>query len=227
MPPIAIFYHCLFYLGQPPELKPHAVEVVKSQIGQMKNTGLLDSASEMIIGINGGDESKDIAHQVFDPKAKLIFHGLESRAENLTIVELEKWVPSHPEWLVLYLHAKGCTHVKSAYGDFSDKWRECMMKYLVQNWRTCVADLKGEVESVGCHFMRGMADGTQNIWAGNFFWAKAKYLATLPSIYLRERIKMSGIAALESRYESEVWIGNGARLPIVKEYLPNGGEGCP
>lgn len=110
---------------------------------------------------------------------------------------------------------------------FSAKWREAMMKYCVAGWRDCVAAMDAGVESAGCHFMRNLADGTQNIWAGNFFWVTSDFVNTLPSIYLRDRIKVSGIASLESRYESEVWIGNGVRCPTVKEFLPQGGEGVP
>lgn len=60
----------------------------------------------------------------------------------------------------------------------------------------------------------------QSIWAGNFWWAKSDFLRTLPSIMNRERIKISGLGAAESRFESEVWIGNGPRLPRVRDYHP-------
>ena len=102
-----------------------------------------------------------------------------------------------------------------------------MTKHLIANWRNCVTDMDQGVESVGCHWMTGLADGTQNIWAGNFWWAKASYLLTLPSIFERDRIKESGISDIESRYESEVWIGNGKRLPTVKDYHPDGLGACP
>jgi hypothetical protein len=94
-----------------------------------------------------------------------------------------------------------------------------MMKNAVQNWRTCVQDLDSGLESVGSHWMTGdQTPPGQSIWAGNFGWAKSAFLATLPSIMERDRIKLSGIDSIESRYESEVWIGNGPRLPKVKDY---------
>lgn len=227
MKPIAIFYHCLFYHGNPPSFRENAFKIIRSQMEALWDSGLWEAATEIVVGINGSDESKKVVDSIIPPKAKRIFHGLESKAENLTIVELEKWIPGHPDWHVLYFHSKGATHNGiDDYSRFSNSWRECMMNDLVVNWKTCVADLNAGAESVGCHFMRGMADGTQNIWAGNFWWATSNFLATVPSIFLRERIKTSGISAAESRYEAEVWIGNG-RLPIVKEYRPNGGNGCP
>lgn len=227
MKPIAIFYHALFCLDTADNVLPRACQIVHGQMQQVVRSGLADAASHFMVGVNGGLESVIYAKLFIPPKAQCVYHGLQSHAENLTIVEIEKWVPSHPGWNVLYFHSKGCTHPPgSSYGiQTSDPWRETMTKYLVANWRSCVAALD-RVESVGCHFMRNLADGTQNIWAGNFWWATSDFLATVPSIYKRDRIHVSGIAAKESRFEAEVWIGNG-KLPTVHEYLPNGGEGVP
>lgn len=228
MKPIAIFYHSLLFYGNPPEFSEQAFAIVTEQMSLLKRSGLENAATEIIIGINDGGDSKEIAQWLFPRLSKKVFHGLQSRAENLTIVEIEKWAPTHPNWNVLYFHSKGATHsADSAYGNnVSAPWRRAMMNHLVANWRQCVTDLES-VESVGCHFMRNLADGTQNIWAGNFFWCNSNFLATLPSIYERDRIKVSGIASAESRFEAEVWIGNGKRCPTVKEYLPAGGEGVP
>jgi hypothetical protein len=229
MRPIAVFYHCLFALGTPDNIRDKALTIVQQQMDAACVSGLAHEASHFVIGINGGEESRPFAEMLLPRRAIKVYHGLESRAENLTIVELEKWLPSHPGWNVLYFHAKGCTHPPGdPYGEgVSGPWRDTMTRYLVMGWRNCVLDLESGFESVGCHFLTGMADGTQNIWAGNFFWATSDFLMTLPSIYKRDRIKVSGIAAAESRYEAEVWIGNGARIPHVKQYLPKGGEGVP
>jgi hypothetical protein len=226
---IAIFYHTLFFMGTPPELRPMAVDIVSEQITQMEKAGLVSAADEMIVGINGGQESEDIASVLLPKKAKLVFHGLQSRAENPTIVLLENWAEVHPGWAILYLHAKGSSHEHgSPYGqNVSGPWRRAMMADLVENWRACVADLEAGAEMVCSHFMRNMADGTQHIPAGNFLWTTANFVRTLPSIFMRERIKVSGIDALESRFEAEVYWGNGPRLPMVKEWRPNGGGGCP
>lgn len=186
-------------------------------------SGLLDAADEFVVGINGGEESAEVGRMYLPPQARLVLHGLQSKAENLTIVEIEKWVPAHPDWLVLYFHSKAATHQPGTqYWEFASKWRETMMGHLVTNWRQCVADL-AHFEAAGCNWLTGQAqDHSQNLFGGNFWWARASYLATLPSIYLRDRIKQSGIASAESRYEAEVWIGNGPRLPSVKVYTPGG-----
>jgi hypothetical protein len=223
--PIAIFYHAVFMLPDRP--LPHAATVVHGQIVKLADSGLLDACDELYVGVNGGAESCENVHRYIPTKARVVYHGLNSRAENLTLVMIENWVKTHPGWNVLYFHAKSATHSPATdYGRFANGWRDGMMADLVTNWKQCVADL--EQHEVCCsHFMRGMGwDKSQHIAAGNFWWATSDFLATLPSIFLRERIKKDGIAALSSRYEAEVWLGNG-KMPLVKEYRPNGGGGVP
>lgn len=217
--PIIIFHHACFLLGDPPTLSDSALQIGIEQMGALKNSGLLEAASEFHVGLNGGTESEFLASAVFPEKAKVKYHGLDSRAENLTLVMIEDRMKSiEGEAYVLYEHQKGSSHAQgSDYGTFAGKWRQRMMYYLVENWRYCIRDLETH-DAVGCHWLTGQGwDHSQHYFAGNMWFARASFLKTLPSIYLRERIKTSGIASLESRYESEVWIGNG-KMPFIKNY---------
>jgi hypothetical protein len=217
MKPIAIFFHGLFYLGD--RHMPNAGCIISNQITQMVNSGLWDAAEEIHFGINGGVESHPVAKYIIPAKAKVTYHGLDSHSENPTIVMIEEWVKTHPGWNVLYLHGKGASHPPdSEYGkNVSQPWREAMMADLVVNWRQCVADL--ETHDVACMVWLSEQgwDKSQHYAAGTFFWATSDFLAKLPSIYLRDRIKQDGIGAASSRFEAEVWIGNGPR-PTVKAY---------
>ena len=204
---------------------PGALNIVSDAMLLLQSSGLADAATEIHCCFNG--DELDLAKSLCPKKARITMHGLNSFAENLTIVKLWEWSKKNPGWNCLYFHAKGATHPPtSGYAiTTSTPWRQTMLKYLVSNWRQCVTDLDN-CDSVGCHFLRGMCDGSQFLWAGNYFWATSNFLATVPSMYLRERIKSDGIAAASSRYEAEVWIGNG-KLPTVHEYLPQGGGGVP
>jgi len=219
MKPIAIFFHGLFFLGDPPRHMPNAGCIISNQITQMINSGLWGAATEIRFGINGGGESEHVAENVIPEKATLTLHGLQSKSENLTIVMIEDWVKTHPGWNVLYLHGKGCSHAPDSdyYRNVSAPWREAMMSDLVVNWRQCVTDL--ETHDVACMVWLSEQgwDKSQHYAAGTFFWATSDFLAKLPSIYLRDRIRQDGIGALASRFEAEVWIGNGPR-PNVKAY---------
>jgi len=218
--PLAIFFHGLCYLGNPPEFIPVAVDIIHDQMEELRTSGLLDAASEFHVGLNGGAETGEMANLLFPAKAQIVLHGLRARNECRTIRMIEDWVPSHKDWRVLYFHAKGCSH--AADDPLRSNWRRCMMQHLVRNWRQCVFDLSAGYDAVGTHWMQPPdTPPTQYIFAGSFWWAKASFLSTLPSIMERARIKESGIDALESRFEAEVIFGNGPRLPVVKDYCPN------
>ncbi len=228
MKPIIIFYHCLFQLGD--QILDSALNIVTQQMEALKSTGLEDAAAEIHCGVNGGPESEVFARGILPKKATVKYHGLQSRAENLTsAVMIEEWLKAHPEECsILYFHCKGATHAPgSSYGEgVSKPWREGMMQDVILGWRNCVNDLENGFDISCSHWMWNMADGTQHIPAGNFLWIKGSFARQLPSIYLRDRIHVSGIAAYESRYEAEVYWGNGPR-PNVKSYRPNGGGGVP
>jgi hypothetical protein len=225
MKPIAIFYHGLFFIWEPissapPKHLPNAGCIVSNQLTQMINSGLWDAASEIHVGINGGDESVPVGTAIIPSKAKVEYHGLDTFSENRTIVMLHDWAKTHPGWNVIYLHSKGATHdPNSDYGSkVSAPWREAMMNDLVVNWRQCVADLNAgnDIACMVWLWEQGW-DKSQHIPAGNFLWTTSDFVANLPSIFLRERIKLDGIGAATARFEAEVFWGNGPR-PNVRAY---------
>lgn len=229
-PRIILFYHCLIYKGDPPQLLHTPVGIIQEFACYLRDSGLGDAASEIIIGVNGGEESVPVVKATMPDKARLVLHGLNSFSENLTLVEIEKWVKSNTEpAYIFYGHVKGSSHISGPYAEMVGRWRRCMLKHLVCEWRQCVDDLAAGSEAVGCHWLTGQGwDKSQHYFAGNYYWSTSDFLATLPSIYERERIKVSGIASAESRYEAEVKIGNGPRLPRIKDYATDHPlMGCP
>ena len=223
---LAIFYHALFFVDG--QFSINAYNIVLEQMDMLRDSGLLYECEEFVVGINGGEESREVASLVIPDKARWIFHGLESKSENLTIVEIERWAPLHLDWYILYFHAKGCTRGgdQNHLDKVSHPWRRAMMGDLVWNWRYCVSELERGYDIVCSHWMWNMAYGTQYIPAGNFLWITAKFAANLPSMFLRSQVKTYGIAAAESRWEAEVKWGNGA-TPNVREIRPHGGGGVP
>ena len=222
---IAIFYHCLFCLGDPPEPQPHGIAVVASQIEALVNSGLVKAADEMYVGINGAEESQLFADAILPEKAVKVYHGLQCKNENRTIMLMQQMMANRPGWLVLYLHAKGFSHPITDKMTYN--WRECMMHYLVRNWDVCVSSLRSGYDSCGCHWKTHQVDGKQFLWGGNFWWAKSDFLNTLPPIELNPRIPvMGGIDAYASRYEAEVIWSSGKRLPKVVDYHPTGPFNC-
>lgn len=220
MKPICVMYHCLFGIGEPFQLLPQAGCIVSNQMTDLVNSGLWDAASEIHVGVNGGSESVPIAQHIIPPKAKITYHGLASRAENLTVCMVHEFAKSHPGWNIFYHHSKCASHPpESDYAvRVATPWRNAMQSDLVLNWRTCVADLDAGHDIACMVFLWEQGwDKSQHIPAGNFLWVTSDFVAKLPSMYLRERIKQDGIAALSSRFESEVFWCGGPR-PTVKAY---------
>lgn len=203
--------------GKPLESACH---LVSEQMTLLNSTGLTGSAAEFHVGINGGPESEDLANLFLPPKAVRHYHGLQCRNECRTIRMIEEWLPGHEDFLVFYFHTKCATHsASSPRFKLDTAWRDCMTRYLILRWPVCTGDLESGYQAVGCHWMEPpQTPMGQRIFAGNFFWARASYLRTLPSILARDRIRTSGLDSPESRYEAEVWIGNGKTRPRIKDY---------
>ena len=167
-----------------------------------------------------------LRHWIPPATVKPTFHGLQCKNELRTLLLVEEFAKTHTGWNVLYFHSKGATHPLGH--ELSARWRRCMMRHLVSNWRQCVQELESGFDSVGCHWMQPpQTPPGQNIWGGNFWWASSDFLRTLPSLLDTWRVKNSGIDSIDSRYEAEVWIGNGPNLPKVKDHHPNGLWTCP
>lgn len=218
MIPIVIFYHCVFRIRE--QWLPDAIPIVREQMRALKDSGLEDAASEIYIGVNGDVPTFDEG-RLFPEKSRVMYHGLQCRNELRTLLLMEDWCRSRKgEAHVLYFHSKGATHaLDSDYAiSMATPWRRRMMKHCVGQWRMCVAHLQ-KYEAVGCHWLTGQGhDHSQHYFAGTFYWVRSSFFRTIPSITTRARIKTSGLDSAESRYEAEVHLGNGPRLPTVKNY---------
>ncbi len=226
---IAVFYHGLF-VNKSGELYPASFFIVNEQMQALEKSGLLAACDELVVGLNGEPSvTMDYANLVIPKKAKILLHGAESFAENLTLVAMENFAKDHLDYFLCYAHSKSATHdPQSDYGKFATRWRRCMETTVIWNWKACVKALSDGYEAVGNHWMTGQGwDHSQHYFAGNCFWTTAKFFATIPSMFTRERIKTSGIASLESRYEAEVILGNGPRLPRVKDFVTHSILECP
>lgn len=241
--PIAVFYHCMFSIGAqatssieseavrpplPAGPLPAAVGIIKSQMTALAKSGLLEAADRLFIGVNGGPECFAIAAELFPPKAIVSFHGLGCRNELRTILMLERFTTevtrfdANSDWAICYHHSKGASWPIDH--NVSTPWRRCMETHVIRNWRLCMAALDEGYDAAGAHYLQPPKTPVdQRIFAGNFFWARSRFLGMLPSLLDRERLYASGIDALESRFEAEVYIGNGQK-PRVMDFHPGYGS---
>ena len=75
------------------------------------------------------------------------------------------------DYAVLYLHTKGVHRSSESIID----WRECMLYWMVERWRECVAQIEAGYDAVGINHV----PTPERHFQGNFWWASTRYLASL------------------------------------------------
>lgn len=208
---LAVFYHCILDGGAVPIDTDHALRIMLEQMHALTVSGLADTAEEIIVGLNGSDASAMMARSLIPEKARLVRHQDGCHSEIPTMALLRDWLPGHEDWAVLYHHIKGVTHPRNA---LYERWRRRMQQVCIWGWRFCISDMAEGIESCGCHWLtpeQWPQCVKTPFWGGTFWWAKARYLMTLPPL---------PAPTWENRYEAESWIGRGPRRPIVHDYHP-------
>lgn len=210
MKPIAVFYHCkLTGEGIPDEM--FAIGLMLHQMTVLKDVGLVESASEIHIGVNGGEGDALLASSIAPDKSVMHTYGHDARSEIPTMNLIRSWLPSHPDWYVLYHHIKGVTHPGH---DAYNAWRSRMENGCVVNWRQCIADLDRGCDAVGCHWLtpeQFPGTITSPFFGGTFWWATAGYLMQLPPL---------PPSNWQNRFEAEMWIGRRRPYPRIADYHP-------
>lgn len=209
---IAVWYHGLLSGNIPSE--DHALSVLAEQMTELKRSGLADAASEIHVGINGPDRDALLASSFCPDKTTL--HCLnQGRYELATMRRLQAWL--RPGWAVFYHHIKG---VKYPDNPIWSRWRRCMQRHCVTEWRQCAHLLERGIESCGAHWLTQQKYPfvTTPIWGGNFWWSTSDFLLTLPPLPPDDEA---------NKMYSEVWIGRGKRHPRVIDFAPHFPMHCP
>lgn len=198
---IAVWYHCVINGPRIPS-EQWAIDIVTEQMVALSVSGLTNAATEIHIGVNGGDADAMLVSAIA-PNKSIVHVNSGGETELATMKRLRDWLA--PGWLVFYHHIKGVQHHPS-HGFHN--WRRNMEKVCVWNWEECVAALKGGAHTCGA---RWSTPYDQHYWAGNFWWATSEHLMTLPPF---------DPDVHERRYEAEVWIGKSPYLPITVDFHP-------
>ncbi len=121
----------------------------------------------------------------------LEFTEADEGYEQVTLRCLREWVATaDPATSVLYAHTKGAYNLSPV----TAKHREFMTAGVVGRWREAVAALTDH-DVAGCFWEpRGHPEPH---FTGNFWWARAGYLATLSEVPDTDR------------YAAELWLGQG------------------
>jgi len=125
--------------------------------------------------------------------------------EQVTIRALHDWaLTQQDEAAVLYAHTKGAAN----HSKHNDLWRQSMTNWVVSEWRDCVK-LLSDHDAVGCHWLTTGEYGDRlpgDMFGGNFWWARASYLASLPPV------------DDTNRHMAETWLALGD--PVIYDLRP-------
>lgn len=123
--------------------------------------------------------------------------------EQVTLAEVHADVHRTPaEFAVMYAHAKGSANPSP----LNAAWRRSMTRHVACDWEECAGLLEDGYDTAGCHWVTAQRSTTA-FYAGNFWWARASYLRTLPP------------PPNESRWQAETWVSS-ATGPKAADLLP-------
>lgn len=186
----------------------HAADIMDEQMRALEVSGLAGAAQELIIGCTVEDEF--LVRKIAPKRAMIVINPSGSRSELPTYSHLRAWLPGNPEKYVFYHHAKCATR----FDPLCQTWRRCMTMYCVHRWNVCVHSLNLGFDAAGAHWLtpeQWPALVKSPFFGGNFWWAKASFLLTLPALP----------ATAETRddfFLAESWIGMGQRRPNVAHF---------
>jgi hypothetical protein len=133
--------------------------------------------------------------------------------EQVTIDVMHNWCKRADASVpVYYAHTKGALQP----GEMNTRWRRAMDDLLMGSWQTCVMSLHS-YDAVGCHWLTNaefpkLIDPMAPVFGGNFWWARAGYLAKL------DRVKGTPEFPPVNRWGAEGWMGRG--FPKVLDMKP-------
>jgi hypothetical protein len=185
------------------------MSIVHEQMADLKRYGLLDACNDFYIGLNGDDADQARVSEAASPKAMIFQNAKETwgSGEVQTLRELREFSMAFPDHRLCYFHVKGLSYPPTHPGYQSAmEWRHRMQNVVIRRWRECLMYMDRGVESVG-QWWNVAPNGSY--WAGNFWWATAEFINTLPPIITEGQHS-------HGRYEAELWIGAGPKLPKLK-----------
>lgn len=165
-----------------------------------------------------GTDASSIESEVYNHTPELAIH---IPADNLdlnqyefpTLSLLRYHALSNPDSIIGYAHTKGVSNYP--FSTKNIQWREYLQWACWERFDQCMSALDNGSDAVGVELISPHWFPVEH-YSGNFWWAKASYLSTLPDIstwrHRRWRRKTSLSQKNERwhiRFNAEFWIGIG------------------
>jgi len=178
----------------------HWEDVINDQIETMVESSLLSNLDHLYLGVVG---ARNVTPLVY--KTSIIHQSKDIKEyEWATLIPMHKFCKEHPGDHVFYIHTKGVSK-PSTYHARRHKavldYRRFMEYKLLTQWRDCLSWLAtANVVGVNWRETKWREKPIPAYFAGNFWWARTDYIASLPEITPE---------MTSDRAEAEFWIGRG------------------
>lgn len=163
-----------------------------AHIEALRSSGLMDSISQLILGVSGTQSSQDAVDRHLNaidlPEHEVV--GSSDGWEQSTINAFRRHLQSG---VGLYAHTKGAANNTH----FNALWRMAMTRIVISDWKYAIEALS-EWDSAGPFLTTSQSTehGGLEFYAGNFFWITAEAAKRIPA------------PAITSRYDAEVWVSD-------------------
>ena len=177
----------------------HYKEVNEEMLNCMESSGFLDRIDTLYISCIES-HPLDLPDKFKRDKIKIINQGLDiGQFEYPTLESLKDYCFNNPNDIVVYCCNAGVSHSKDKK-DLYPGWRLLKSHFTFNRWRDNLKALK-------IYDVCGIEWQTEPKphFSGNFWWANATYINTLPSI---EKSRQLGLRLFRPfRHGAEMWLG--------------------
>jgi hypothetical protein len=172
------FYHCWVDGDWEEPLLEHQ--------NALDDAGIPFAARYAVLVGCGGCRVIPEAHYFSPASGWTVAHRQETGHEDVTINLVRQYAIEHPDTRIFYAHDKASWH--RGPNDIHVAWRRRIQEYTVDRWQECVRALDDH-DTAGPHWLTYeryasvlpfSPEATTPFYAGNYWWANAAYLATLP-----------------------------------------------
>lgn len=170
----------------------HWKQIVDEQLLKLKVSGLWEKTERLFVGLLGPRPEE---LPCSDRKIVPMYFGVDySPAELPTLAALQRFCRAR-DCLAYYIHSKGVFSPSNGTRD----WRHSMEHFIITRHEDCIAAL-ADHDICGINWHSSWC----RFFGGNFWWARADYLRTLPDIRSIESIPGWDHS---QRHVCERWIG--------------------
>jgi len=160
---------------------------------QLKSSSLLSQLDYLCILNTGLPLDVHKIEQTYAPAKVIHYSNSTHEFENITIRQLYTFSALHPQYKILYMHTKGVSYPHDhVFLPGIHSWNSFMRYSLIDHYAKCTRLLQ-IYDTVGCNF-RPLESGNGPHYSGNYWWANARYINTLPIHYLK------------NKYDPEFWL---------------------